>query len=342
MIVSWPNKRHGGPKEAVIAITHNCNAKCIMCNIWKQKPGEEVLPSIYEKLPNSLRTINISGGEPFLRKDLPEIINIIQSRCKRPRMVISTNGLLPGVIEKQIKQIVESKNAIGVRVSIDGMREVHDKVRGLKGAFVNGTESLRILEGLGIRDLGIAFTAMAFNLSDIQNVYDLSRKLRIQFALSVAYKSSVYFKNVDEDYLIDYGELTDRLDYIVNRELRSLEPKRWFRAYFEHALVGYASGEKKLQNCTAGEDFFYLDPLGNVYPCTVLDMRLGNLQEKSFDEIWSSKETQKVRDYIKRCPHNCWMVCNAVPMIKKHPYIPLSWIMKNKFNLHAGRPIARR
>jgi len=342
MIVSWPNKSHGGPKEAVIAVTYNCNAKCVMCNIWKEKPGEEVLPSIYYKLPNTLRTINISGGEPFLRKDLLEVIDIIQSRCKRPRMVISTNGLLPRVIKKQIKQVLEFKNDTGVRVSIDGIGEVHDRVRGLKGAFVNGMESLRILQGLGIRDLGIAFTVLGFNLSNIQNVYDLSRKLGIQFALNVAYNSSIYFKNVSGEYLIDYEELKDNLDYIVNRELRSLEPKRWFRAYFEHALVGYVSGQKKLENCTAGVDFFYLDPQGNVYPCTVLDMRLGNLQEKSFDDIWNSKEAQKVRDYIKQCPYNCWMVCNAVPMIKKHPYIPLSWIMKNKFNLHAGRPIAYR
>jgi len=328
------------PKEAVIAVTYNCNARCMMCNIWKEKPGREVETSTYNKLPTTLKTINISGGEPFLRKDLPEIINIIENRCKKPRMVISTNGLLPRVIEKQIKEMLEFKKDIGVRVSIDGIEEVHDRVRGSKGAFVNGMESVRILKGLGVRDLGIAFTAIGFNLSNIRNVYDLSRKLGIQFALNVAYNSSIYFKNIGDEYLINFEELKDRLDYIVNRELRSWAPKRWFRAYFEKVLVEYISGRKKLLNCAAGEDFFYLDPHGNMYPCNVLDMKLGNLQEESFDEIWNSEETQKVRDYIKRCPYNCWMVCNAGPVIKKNPYIPLSWIMKNKFNLHFGKAIA--
>ena len=68
------------PKEAVIAVTYNCNARCMMCNIWKEKPGREVETSTYNKLPTTLKTINISGGEPFLRKDLPEIINIIENR----------------------------------------------------------------------------------------------------------------------------------------------------------------------------------------------------------------------------------------------------------------------
>ena len=65
------------PRDAVIAVTHRCNAHCVMCNVWKSRRRDELQPEHMGKLPASLKTINLSGGEPFLRADLPEFVVLL-------------------------------------------------------------------------------------------------------------------------------------------------------------------------------------------------------------------------------------------------------------------------
>ncbi len=78
------------PTDAVIAVTYKCNSKCVMCDIWKKPACKEIEPRLYAKLPGSLKYINISGGEPFLRKNLPEVIAVLSATCNEPRIGIST------------------------------------------------------------------------------------------------------------------------------------------------------------------------------------------------------------------------------------------------------------
>ena len=82
------------PTDAIIAVTYKCNSKCVMCDILKKPVCEEIDVHSYTKLPSSLKYINVSGGEPFLRKNLPEVITVLNETCNNPRIGISTNGLL--------------------------------------------------------------------------------------------------------------------------------------------------------------------------------------------------------------------------------------------------------
>src|SRR5438093_9153719 len=89
-----------GPRSAVVAVTMACQSRCTMCDIWQYGRGSELRPEDYSRLPASLREVNISGGEPFLRKDLPDIVRVIRARCPKARIVISTNALMPARIEQ--------------------------------------------------------------------------------------------------------------------------------------------------------------------------------------------------------------------------------------------------
>ncbi len=82
------------PREICVIITYRCNAKCNMCDAWHHPSSsrDEITLSDLERLPSGLRFINITGGEPFIRKDIDEIINVIRPKTKR--IVISTNGFL--------------------------------------------------------------------------------------------------------------------------------------------------------------------------------------------------------------------------------------------------------
>jgi len=321
------------PSYAIIAVTLKCNAKCIMCDIWKREPGQEVEPPFYQRLPSSLREVNITGGEPFLREDLPEIIEVIYDRCDSPRIVISSNGLLPKRIEDSMERIVKVDPKIAVRISIDAVGKKHDELRGISGAFRKAMESLNILKQDGIRDLGIALTLMDSNVSEVNRVYDLAGEMGVEFSLSVVTSSPLYFGKKGSLRPVDNGALRDRFNYLVRSELRHWSLRRFARAYFDHTLWEYLRTQRRPLRCDAGKEFFYLDPEDNLYGCDVLDFPLGNLRDHAFKELWFSERTEKFRGRANEC-HKCWMICTAKTAMRRSLHKPFFWLVKNKVRAH--------
>ena len=135
-----------------IIVTYRCPMQCQMCNIWKnptQKEKEITLAEI-KKLP-SVKFINITGGEPFVREDLEEIIEICFQ--KSPRVVISTSGWFEDRIIKMTKRFPN----IGIRISIEGLSLKNDELRGRNGGFDKGLRTLLRLWELKILDLELLF-----------------------------------------------------------------------------------------------------------------------------------------------------------------------------------------
>lgn len=315
--------------EAVLAVTYKCNARCKMCNIWKSKPQRELLPEEFKTLSPNLRTINISGGEPFLRDDLPEIIRVINKTCNFPRMVISTNGLLPEKIKNMMIEIQKQSKKIGVGISVDGVGDMHDKIRGVRGAYEKALHTIENMKSIGIRDLRIGFTISDINVEHLKDVYDLSSELGIEFTCSVAQNSEHHFM-IDNNELKELSMLKDQLSYVVNKELSRGEPKKWFRAYYSYGIFHHANKRGRILPCDAGSRFFFMTPDGNIYPCDILNRVMGNSKEKSVDYLWKSKEALEIRDMVNKCEQNCWMVCTARTAIKKNIIKAGYWIVKSK------------
>jgi MoaA/NifB/PqqE/SkfB family radical SAM enzyme len=333
-----------GPHDAIVAVTYWCNARCTMCNIWKERPTNEVAPDFYRKLPKSIRTVNVTGGEPFTRKDLAAIVRTIDEACDRPRIVISSNGFLPKVVRATVSEILEFKPDVGVRISFDGIAETHDEIRGKRGVFDDCLESVRVLKDIGVRDLGIAFTVQDRNVADTRRVYELSKSLDVQYTMSFVHSSEIYFKNGPADVapaaaIRDRERLADEMDYVARHELESWQPKRWFRAYFESGLFDHAVGEPRPMTCTAAHDFFFLDPQGMLYPCNILNRPIGSLREHSFEELWSSATREAEAAYARECPIACWMVCTAAPTMKRRPIRPALWVVTHKMRSHLGKRV---
>jgi len=321
------------PSYAIVAVTLKCNAKCIMCDVWKRESNREVESSFYQRLPSSLREVNITGGEPFLREDLPEIIEVIHNRCDSPRMVISSNGLLPKRIEDSMKRIVKVDPKIAVRISIDAVGKKHDEIRGVSGAFGKTVESLEVLRQGGVRDLGIALTIMDRNVLEIKKVYDLANEIGVEFSISTVTSSPIYFGKKEQFRPGDNGKLRDQLDGLVKSELGYWSRRRLARAYFAYTLWEYLRTQRRPLRCDAGKGFFYLDPNGNLYGCDVLDFPLGNLRDHGFKELWFSEKTEKFRRRANEC-HKCWMICTAKTAMRRNLHKPFFWLVKNKVRAH--------
>ena len=126
--------------NGTVIVTYRCNARCTMCNRYKcpSKPEEEISIETLKKLPEMYFT-NITGGEPFIREDLPEIVRELYK--KSDRIVISTNGFFTDRIIKLCKEFPD----VGIRISIEGLEETNNEIRGLKDGFNRGYKTLKEL-----------------------------------------------------------------------------------------------------------------------------------------------------------------------------------------------------
>ena len=306
-----------------------------MCNIWKSPAPDEMEPKHYEKLPHSLKTINITGGEPFLRKDLVDVLKAVHSSAPSSRIVFSTNGFLTETILKTISEIQSFHDAIGVGVSIDGLEEVHDKVRGSAGAFRKAVSTVEGLKRLGLKDLRVGTTLTQENVGDVKSVFDLSRKLGVEFSVTFAHNSEIYFQKTDNTPPELAGASGLPLSEVLESQLMSRSVKDWFRAYHVQGIMDPELRHEFVSQCKAGSRYFFVSPSGDVYPCMVMDMRIGNLRDAtSWDELFSSEAVARTLHAVRNCSQDCWMVCNTRSHIISHPVRAGSWVVKNKLKAH--------
>ncbi len=315
--------------EASIITTYRCNARCHMCNVWEHPTeiDKEIHPELLEKLPK-LDFCNITGGEPFLRKDIDEIVAVLKKKAKR--IVISTNGYLT----EQILALAENNKDLGIRISIEGLPAANDELRGLKDGFDKGLRTLLELQRMGLKDIGFGITVSDRNAKDMIELYQLAKSMNLEFA-TAALHNSYYFHKYDNAF----GEPEEAkacFQELIDEQLKSNKVKNWFRAYFNHGLINFIDGNPRLLPCEAGTENFFLDPWGEIRPCNGMEESIwmdsmGNLNEKSFDEIWNGEKAKEIRAKVANCPKNCWMIGTAAPVMKKYIKEPAWWIFKNKF-----------
>lgn len=267
---------------------------------------------------------NITGGEPFIRKDIEEIVDVV--RGKAGRVVVSSNGYFTD----RIISLFKKRRDIGIRLSIEGLQVANDTIRGIKDGFDKGLRTLLTLVDMGVKDVGFGMTVQEMNADDLVALYNLSNHMGMEFATATLH-NSFYFRKTDNK--IDNKEKVQKaFEALVNKLLKSNSPKKWLRAYFNHGLINYIHGKPRLLPCDMGKNGFFLDPYGDVLPCNGMmeKMSMGNLNDKSFEEIWSSEKAKEVRTAVKKCPKNCWMIGSAAPAMRDHPKVPLAWIARYK------------
>ena len=290
-----------------------------------------------EMLPN-VKFINITGGEPFVREDLDEIIEV--AFRKSPRVVISTSGWF----EDRVIALAKKFPNIGIRISIEGLSMKNDELRGREGGFDKGLRILLRLKSMGVKDIGFGITVSNHNSADMLSLYQLSKAMGMEFA-TAAFHNSYYFHKED-NFITNKDEVCSNFETLMRWQLAEVHPKSWFRAYFNMGLINYIHGNPRLLPCEAGMLNFFVDPYGEVYPCNGMEEKywlesMGNIREvKTFDEIWYSERAQRVREKVRHCPKNCWMVGTASPVMKKHISAPLKWVVANKLRLMAGKPLS--
>ena len=312
--------------NGTVIVTYRCNAKCTMCNRYKEpsRPEDEISIETIRKLPEMYFT-NITGGEPFIRDDLKDIVRELYKKSER--IVISTNGFFTDRIVDLCKEFPQ----IGIRISIEGLEQTNNEIRGLDDGFNRGYTTLKTLVEMGMKDVGFGMTVQDKNAPDLVALYNISDELGMEFA-TASLHNSFYF--VESNNIIhDRLAVAQHFEDLINRLLESNSPKKWFRAYFNHGLINYIFSQKRLLPCDMSFDTFFIDPYGDVMPCNGTKEKevMGNLNVQTWDALWNSEEAEAVRRKVRCCDRNCWMIGSVSPAMHKYIHKPAIWVLKHKF-----------
>jgi MoaA/NifB/PqqE/SkfB family radical SAM enzyme len=310
------------PRVGIVVLTYRCNSRCTMCSIWEDKNAVHMPMATLERafgdpfVANHIRSINLTGGELFLRPDIPAVHALLAQLCGGlDSITINTNGMLIERMARGFAEIVAAQRVARRKVrtlcyiSVDGPEEVHDKQRGIRGAYRKVLRTIGMMKGFGDIRLGINFTITRDNYESMGHVLALARELQIDLSYTLAMTSSMYFKNQNLAFKSDGGaRFRDTVCGFLEQKLASGElpdPSHYYRN-----LIGMLQGQARSVGCIFKQDGFFLDPHGDLYPCWGHERKIGNLAHSSFSELWQSAASDGVRACIeescRRCPNNCY------------------------------------
>lgn len=331
------NRVTGCPSELHIELTHRCNSRCVMCDLWpqglKSKDKELSLGEIEKLVRGSsylrdIKTVILSGGEPFLREDFVDICGLFTKYLPDASLNILTNGLDTDFILDKIggviKRFFPRKLIIGS--SIDGIEDVHDGIRGVKGSFVRMKETAELIKRINDIEYCLNFTITPQNYNQLMPCYRFSKDMGARFSAQFVVKKEVKYDFSWEASQLDEIETMVRdiiIDLLEGRSIEEITQSPLAnlglisQVYYWLNLVEYEKTPRRiLPYCPAGRRFAMFTPYGDLFFCPLLKHRVvGNIRDASFDELWVSKEASDVCDFISSGRCHCWLVCIVAPVV---------------------------
>ncbi|NPA76884.1 MAG: radical SAM protein [Candidatus Diapherotrites archaeon] len=312
--IAWNLLTKTGPVKVTLGITNLCNLRCRTCNIWqiyRQSPElqreelntEEWIHTISEL--KKTRYVSITGGEPTLRRDLPEIIGALDENRNVLAISINTNG---AVVERIIDHIPE-QTLLRTHISMMGPAKIDDELRG-KGAHKQAVNAVRKLSAAGVETY-VEFTATPQNIKYFDNLVAELDELGVprSHIIITFYNVGEYYRNTGERFVSG-----DFARHALEMGINSPEMRIFL------GLTGkYAGGTRKF--CTAAKKSVYIDPFGNVYPCIFrLNTKMGNLREYGYnlEQLFRERYVHALRE-ISKCD-GCWTPCETIPGFAAYPW----------------------
>jgi len=317
------------PYKLIFAITYKCNSRCKTCNIWKKHIENELSLQEIKLIAKNYRHfkwLNVTGGEPFLRNDLVNIVKSFKNKNNITLFNTTTNGYLTDIIVEKMKKIAHMKiPKTVITVSLDGTEKVHDYLRGIKGAWKMAVRTYKSLRELSNKyenlSVFFGFTLSKFNIGEYEKMYNNLKKIipDIKFSdihVNIFHSSSHYYGN--KKMKMDNNILINEINKIIKLRGIQLNPISFMDYLYLDKSRDYIKFSRTPIKCDAIKSSIFLDPLGNIYPCTIYSKKLGNLRENNYDvnKIINSSESKKILKEIEnhKCPQ-CWTPCEAYHML---------------------------
>lgn len=301
------------PVSLTLSSTYNCNSRCKTCNIRNKKVNEMLLEEwekISERLNGNIFWITISGGEPFLRKDLSDIVHCFYIHAHPSIITIPTNGLLPDIICHTVDRIAANcKTArIVINLSVDDVGERHDFIRGVQGNYEKVVETYRKLRKLNHSNLsiGIHTVISRYNVADMRQIQETVHTLAPDSYIAEIAEEREELGTIGADIAPDCDTYSDAVTYMINKAETGNFDKtgriaRAFRIEYHRIVKKMLRERRQIIPCFAGFASGQISPDGEVWMCCTRAESAGNLRDADyvFQKVWFSEKANALRKNIK-------------------------------------------
>ena len=306
------------PVHLILYVTSRCNLKCRTCFVdFNRSKAKELELEEIEKISTHFKKLlwlDIGGGEPFLRKDLPDICALFNTNS----ISIPTNGFAPTQIYEATKRIKSmTKAEVTLSVSIDGFEETNDYIRE-RGYFAKSLETAKQLKTIkGIR-VKINTVLCEKNYNEMIDFMEFIRKFNFDFHSIMFQRGTANFPETKCPSLDKLSRIKNDIfkvwatyDYGFN----SIERKilRNYQKTMYEASLRVIKEKRQIPTCLAGRTHLVIYSNGDAAFCEMLKP-FGNIREKNLADLLNSKNAKTQKDTITRgncyCYHNCNMIDN--------------------------------
>lgn len=285
-------------------LTQRCNLRCSFCYVsslrknatnYKEPALEEIKDILRQLKEINILAIYFTGGEPLLRKDIFQILDLARRNFLTS---LETNGtLITPKIAKKLKHRIYS-----IYLSLDGLKETHDKIRGVKGSFERTVQAIEYLQNEGIKPIIITFTITKKNYKEFPALIKLLSKYKVKVAAN--------------DCIPSGRGTTMKSKYpLPNKEFWSfVENEKNLTQKYGVPIYTKQFGLEKFENryaftfCNAGSNYFNITAAGKVLPCSILRYVCGDIKKDSLKNIWNNSEAflrirnSQYQGNCKNCP----------------------------------------
>ena len=298
-----------------LEITHRCICRCVMCNIWKipaEAPDLELrvwLNLLTSPELRSLRELDLTGGEPFLRNDLGELLHGICSLQKTHfpalrTLAITTNGILTDRILERTVEIIGPLRDRGIDLvlacGMDAAGDLHDRIRNFPGAWQRLQDTLSGLCGIRKTNsnlvLGIKTTVVPLNARELDRVADYAEEHDLFTIISPCIITPNRFGNSDR--APDLAFSPEERDTIIH----FYESLRFAWSGHRKAVLDYLKSGRMKKPCTAGFNTLFIRYNGDVFPCPVIPSAVGTILERELGDLYRSGRACRFRKQVGNFP----------------------------------------
>jgi MoaA/NifB/PqqE/SkfB family radical SAM enzyme len=308
------------PLNITVSTTYRCNSRCLTCNVYERpvdELGAEEWDRAFRSLGRSAQWFTFSGGEPFVRKDLVEIVESAYRRC-RPKVVnIPTNGTFTDRVVEGVTHLASALKGtrLVINVSLDAVGERNDVIRGTKNDYLLATETFRRLKAIGADNLtvGIHSVVSRFNVGEFPEIAVRLMALGPDQYIAEPAEERLELQTVEtgitpsaEAFWAAMAPVESRLRQRRDDGLPALT--RALRLVYYRLARETMRRKEQIIPCYAAIASAHLAPNGDVWGCCTKATPIGNLRATGFDfdAIWRSDAARKERKSIKNrecaCP----------------------------------------
>jgi MoaA/NifB/PqqE/SkfB family radical SAM enzyme len=335
----WAFRRFGRPKmypfSVVVSVSYRCNSRCRTCDIWR-KPNDDMSLEEWDRVFCNLGKtpfyITFTGGEPFLLRDLDELVLSAYRHCRPSVITIPTNGLLSDRIAERVDRICQEcpTSQIGINLSLDGVGEEHDDMRGVHGNWQKSMATWdRLKELQKTRSnlvLSVHTVISRFNQDRFHAIYDGLQSLQPDSYITEVAEERVELDTMGWAITPEPDVYAPIADFL-SEQARTHPTKgiarftQGFRAHYYQLARQILYERTQVIPCYAGWASAHIAPNGDIWSCCIRAEPVGNLRQTGYDlaPLWFGEKMAKLRKsiYAKECA--CPMANASYANMLLHP-----------------------